>query len=77
MELIMRSFLIIIGMASSLLFSQWSELKISPFNGKINGFYLTDSLNISAVFSGDSCSVIKSSDGGRNWFISVVFKDAN
>ncbi|MBK8662925.1 MAG: hypothetical protein IPN18_14455 [Ignavibacteriales bacterium] len=46
----MRSFLIIIGMASSLLFSQWSELKISPFNGKINGFYLTDSLNITAVF---------------------------
>ncbi|MBP9123295.1 MAG: hypothetical protein KBF60_09110 [Ignavibacteriaceae bacterium] len=66
----MRSFLIIIGMASSLLFSQWSELKISPFNGKINGFYLTDSLNITAVFSGDSCYVIKSSDGGRNWYIS-------
>ena len=66
----MRNLLIIIGMLSSLLFSQWTEVKVYPFSGDILGFYMTDSLNITAVFSGDSCYVIKSSDGGRNWYVS-------
>ncbi len=58
---------------NSLLFSQWTQIDLYPFQGSILDFYLKDSLNITAVFQeryrvdGDSCFVIRSSDGGRTW----------
>ncbi len=55
---------------ASTLFGQWSEVKVYPFSGDILGFYMSDSSNITAVIQNDSSSVIKSTDGGRNWYVS-------
>ncbi len=68
----MKYLVILVLAVNSLLFGQWSEVDIYPLSGQITKFYLTDSLNITAVYHGDSSAVIKSSDGGRNW--SVVAK---
>ena len=63
----MKRLFIILLVFNSLLFSQWEEAKIYPFSGEITAFHLTDSLNITAVYHGDSSAVIRSSDGGRTW----------
>ncbi len=55
--------------ASSTLYGQWEQISFMPFSGTIAGFYMKDSLDITAGFQGDSCYIIKSSDGGRNWAI--------
>jgi len=67
MEIIMKKLFIILLVFNSVLFSQWEEAKIYPFSGQITGFHVTDSLNITAVYHGDSSAVIRSSDGGRSW----------
>ena len=66
-EIIMKRLFIILLVFNSVLFSQWEEAKIYPFSGQITGFHVTDSLNITAVYYGDSSAVIRSSDGGRSW----------
>ena len=71
----MKNFITFFLVLNSLLFSQWTQIDLYPFQGSILDFCLKDSLNITAVFQeryrvdGDSCFVIKSSDGGRNWAI--------
>ena len=63
----MKRSILFVTMMASLLFGQWSEVDIYPFSGEILKFYVTDSLNITAIYKGDSSFVIKSSDGGREW----------
>ncbi len=63
----MKQLIILLFVINSLLFSQWEKLDFLPLNGRIAQFHMIDSLNIVAVIEGDFCSVIKSSDGGRNW----------
>ena len=66
----MKYLVILVLAVNSLLFGQWEQKSFTPFGGRIVGFYMRDSLNITAVFDGDTCSVIKSGDGGRTWSIS-------
>ncbi|MBK7868479.1 MAG: hypothetical protein IPJ75_16645 [Ignavibacteriales bacterium] len=66
----MKNFITFFLVLNSLLLSQWTQIDMMPFEGRIIGFYMTASMNITAAFDGDSCSIIKSSDGGRNWVIS-------
>jgi photosystem II stability/assembly factor-like uncharacterized protein len=74
-QFVMKNFITFFLVLNSLLFSQWTQIDLYPFQGSILDFCLKDSLNITAVFQeryrvdGDSCFVIKSSDGGRNWAI--------
>ncbi len=69
MEIIMKRLFITLLVFNSLMFSQWEPVDVTPFNGRIAGFHMDDSLNVTAAFEGDSCFVIKSIDGGRNWAI--------
>ncbi len=66
----MKRSILFVTMMVSLLFGQWEKKSFTPFEGRILGFYMSDSLNITAVFDGDTCSVIKSGDGGRSWSVS-------
>ncbi len=74
-QFVMKNFITFFLVFNSLLFSQWTQIDLYPFQGSILDFYLKDSLNITAVFQegyrvdGDSCFVIRSSDGGRSWAI--------
>jgi hypothetical protein len=61
----MKRLFIILLVFNSVLFSQWEEVDIYPLSGQITAFHLTDSLNITAVYHGDSSAVIRSSDGGQ------------
>jgi photosystem II stability/assembly factor-like uncharacterized protein len=67
MEIIMKKLFIILLVFNSVLFSQWESIEINPVNGLLFSFHMSDSLNLTAVFMDDTCYVIKSSDGGKNW----------
>ncbi|MBK7868621.1 MAG: hypothetical protein IPJ75_17405 [Ignavibacteriales bacterium] len=64
----MKRLFIILLVFNSVLFSQWEPIEINPVNGSLFSFHMSDSLNLTAVFMDDTCYVIKSSDGGKNWF---------
>jgi photosystem II stability/assembly factor-like uncharacterized protein len=68
MEIIMKKLFVLLLVFNSLLFSQWEPIEINPMNGSLFSFHMSDSLNLTAVFMDDTCYVIKSSDGGKNWF---------
>ncbi len=76
MEIIMKKLFVVLLVFTSVLFSQWDEVTIFPFSGSIHQFYMTDSLNITALFypgvADSVCSVIKSNDGGRSWSFSQI-----
>ena len=67
MGIIMKKLIVTLLVFNSVLFSQWEEVDIYPLSGQITAFHLTDSLNITAVYHGDSSAVIRSSDGGQTW----------
>ncbi|MBK6681459.1 MAG: T9SS type A sorting domain-containing protein [Ignavibacteriales bacterium] len=64
----MKKLFITLLVFNSVLFSQWESIEINPVNGLLFSFHMSDSLNLTAVFMDDTCYVIKSSDGGKNWF---------
>ena len=63
----MKKLFIILLVFNSVLFSQWESIEINPVSGLLFSFHMSDSLNLTAVFMDDTCYVIKSSDGGKNW----------
>jgi photosystem II stability/assembly factor-like uncharacterized protein len=63
----MKRLIILLFVMSSTLFPQWNHVDVSPLSGSIYEFYMIDSLNIVAGFSGDSQNIIRSRDGGKTW----------
>ncbi len=65
----MKKLFAVLLVFTSVLFSQWTEVQLLPFEGTFSGFYMSDSLHITAVYYHNTGFVVKSSDGGRNWTI--------
>jgi hypothetical protein len=64
----MKRLILFLFVINSMLFSQWEEVKIYPVKGDIVNFHLKDSLNLTAVIRAETSKVIKSTNGGRDWF---------
>jgi len=64
--------IILLFVMSSTLFPQWNHVDVSPLSGSIYEFYMIDSLNIVAGFSGDSQNIIRSRDGGKTWELMYI-----
>ncbi|MCA0389641.1 MAG: hypothetical protein LCH52_14215 [Bacteroidetes bacterium] len=65
----MKRLIVLLFVMSSLIYSQWVAANFYPLNGSIVEFYMSDTLNITAILEADSCFVVRSYDGGRNWTI--------